>query len=758
MLCSVGLLHAQQQASLTGRVTDRESLLPIQGASVTMAGTSTGTTTDSAGHYTLRGLAAGEQMLIVSFLGYKSETANMNLSDQPTQADFALVEDPRQIEAVVVTGTGTEHYLKDAPVQTEVISGQALKAYAGRSVSDILAGLSPSFDFSPSEMGSGITMNGLGNSYILILVDGKRLHGDVGGQNDLGLIDPTDIDHIEIVKGASSSLYGSDAIAGVINIITKKQRDIPLNILNTTRLGSYFDVQQHDKLEFQIGKWKSSTKFNLQHSDGWRNTREELYRDSLYQNSSSMTVSAFTNYRVSQRIEFQASDALSLYAEGMFYKKNIYHPTGWPQLYAYDLFYIDQSYSGGARWKASERSLVTFDLSYDTHAYNYRYKLKYIDEYYRDQVMPDGTVILAPVHTVYYPGETSRESDQNRVLAHLKGVFDLTENNRLSAGVEYLHDWLIAPARMKQDRAAAWTLSAYVQDEWNITKKLNVTAGLRLVGHKEFGVELTPKISAMYKVGAFNLRATYSRGFKTPTIKELYYQYERTMMSLLRLYLGNTDLRPQTSNYFSAGVEYNSRVFTASVTGYYNRLKDMIALIEVPIPPEYRGGEETDIDRAMQYTNMERAEIAGVDFVFSANIGRSLTLGGGYSYVDAHANLVNEDTGQLERRIVDGTARHRGSLHGTWNHTWKHYKLIVGLFGKAQSKRYYREYGDADGYMTWRLSTTHTIGNWKRWKLEVTAGIDNLFDYHETHPLGYNYGTKTSGRTYFGAITVRFTK
>ena len=126
------------------------------------------------------------------------------------------------LQEVVVTGTGTQHLLKDAPVQTEVISKQMLKNFSGSSVADILSGLTASFAFNEGDMGSQMQMNGLGNNYILILIDGKRIHGDNGGENDLGLIDPHNIEKIEIVKGASSALYGSDAIAGVVNIITKK--------------------------------------------------------------------------------------------------------------------------------------------------------------------------------------------------------------------------------------------------------------------------------------------------------------------------------------------------------------------------------------------------------------------------------------------------------------------------------------------------------------------------------------------------------
>ena len=109
-----------------------------------------------------------------------------------------------QLQEVVVTGTGTQHLLKDSPVQTEVIGRRQLELYAGRSIEDILGSLAASFDFSENDMGSHLQMGGLGNGYVLILIDGRRLHGDNGGENDLSLIDPYNIERIEIVKGASS--------------------------------------------------------------------------------------------------------------------------------------------------------------------------------------------------------------------------------------------------------------------------------------------------------------------------------------------------------------------------------------------------------------------------------------------------------------------------------------------------------------------------------------------------------------------------
>ena len=275
------------------------------------------------------------------------------------------------LQEVVVTGTGTQHLLKDAPVQTEVITQKMLRNYAGRSIEDILSGLTASFAFSEDDMGSQMQLNGLGNSYILVLVDGKRIHGDVGGQNDLSLIDPQNIEKIEIVKGASSALYGSDAIAGVVNIITKKHNE-GLLIENSTRGGSYGDLRQHNGLGIAIGRLRSYTNFQLQHSDGWQNTATEDPRQTefLIEDSRNKTVNRHTNWQVSERLTYEPLKGLELYADGSTYWKRIYRPSG---KYAvdmkfYDLEYRNQSLAGGGKWKLNKTDEVTLDVNFDRHA------------------------------------------------------------------------------------------------------------------------------------------------------------------------------------------------------------------------------------------------------------------------------------------------------------------------------------------------------------------------------------------------------
>lgn len=656
------------------------------------------------------------------------------------------------IPEIVVTGTGTEHYLKDTPVQTEVISHKMLEQYAGASLEDILSGLCASFDSSPGDMGTNIQLSGLGNGYILILVDGKKIHGDVGGQNNLGLIDPARIDRIEIVKGAASALYGSDAIAGVVNIILKKHHE-NLLVENTSRGGSYGEFRQSNTLEVKFGKFTSSTNFQLKHSDGWQNTTYEDPNRYEYPitNSINKTVNRYTDWQLAQRVDYQAAKNLSLYVDGSFYRKRIYRPCGIPDYKTYDFLYRNTSVSAGGRIKLKKSNSITFDANYDSHAYYYVYNLETWDKTYDDK----GKEISFP----YFPGDKNLQSDQKRMLLQAKGIFNLPYFNRLSIGVDEEVNWLDAPRRLdREDKVSDNTTSFYAQDEWMPIDRLNITAGGRLTVNQNFGMRVTPKISAIYKIGDFGLRATYSEGFKTPTLKELHYQYIR-QMSIVSLNLGNTDLDPQTSRYLSGGVEYNGTHCSINVTGYYNRVDNMITLVTIPLSQAPGDLVVTyDPGRVRQYQNMDDARTYGIDVNAKWIPTKSVTIAGGYSYLDTEANKYDEDDQMMKRITIDGTAHHRATVSAIWAHQWKRsdYHLGIGVYGRIQSKRYYQDDGNGKAYNIWRLNTRHQFKLGKRWNSEINAGIDNLFNYYETTYHSLNYGTLTAGRTYYTSLTIQF--
>ena len=658
---------------------------------------------------------------------------------------------------IVVTGTGTEHLLKDAPVQTEVITSRMLQRYAGKSIEDILAGLTASFAFGQDDMGSQMQMGGLSNAYILILIDGKRIHGDVGGQNELSLIDPQNIERIEIVKGASSALYGSDAIAGVVNIITRKHRQQGILAENTTRLGSYGGVRQHNGLALNYGRFSSYTNFQLQHSDGWQNTAVEHTQGSEppITDSRNKTVNRHTNWQVAERVTYQPTRQLELYADGSVYWKRIYRVSGRHPHYdvkTWDMEYHNGSASMGGKWKLGGADFVSLDIDWNRHAYYYYYTATTLVEDYEKSA---GTIYYP--YYPYLPGQKELQSDQQRTMATLKGVFTLPRGNRLSAGVEYRYDWLKAPTRVAGGKATDWTAAVYVQDEYNPLECLNITAGLRLNYNEQFGARLTPKLSAMLKLGnPWRLRATWSQGFKTPAIRELFYRYVR-QMSGTYLYLGNTALKPQSSNYWSVGGEYTWAGLNITVTGYYNKVKDMIALVTIPnyqAPDEYIA--QYDPVKTRQYQNIEDARTMGVDVNVRYN-WREFTFGLGYSWLDTDANQYDTNHDRMRRVTIDGMAHHKGNFMATWGHRFSPgYQLGVGLYGRMSSKRYYQDDGDGKGYHIWRVATTHDLGHSRTMTYRLEAGIDNIFNYCDRTPHGLHLGTTTPGTTVYCAVTIRF--
>ncbi len=646
------------------------------------------------------------------------------------------------LEEVVVTGTGTEHYLKDAPVQTEVITRRALEQFQARSMEELLAGLSPSLTFHDGSMGSHIQLNGLNNDYILILIDGKRMNGDVGGQNDLNLLNPANIERIEIVKGAASSLYGSDAIAGVINIITKKHHD-KTEFTSTSRVGAYGDVRESASLGLTIGKVKSMTGMNFHHTDGWRNTDLQWNQQQLKPGSTMKTVNRSTNYTLTESLDWNVNNRLSLTASGSCYERWVVRPHGpWSYL-PNDFYYRNYGFAAGGKYRLGGRNYLTADLSYDRYGYFYDYKLQEVTDYFKD-----GDRIT------YFPGQRIKQSVQRQVLGQTKGVFYIGDRHLLNTGFEYLYNHLESPHHIDGDRASVYTLAAYAQEEWTAADDVVLTAGARGTVHKETGFNLSPKIAVLYNKGDFRLRASYALGYKSPTVKELYYNYTATLGGgSLTAYHGNKDLKAQTSQYASVGAEYAGRKFQASVTAYANFLRNMIELVEINLTAEEKLDE---IEKSKMYLNLTQARIWGVDFTFNYQPVQTLTVSGGYSFSAPRAQYPDQGADYMKYIPIDATSQHNATLNASWHHTWSRYRLGLAVYGRYQSVRRYVEDNDADAFQTWRINTAHTLLGMKKWTLTLNVGVDNLFNYVDRTPFGRNRATTTPGRTVYASALIKF--
>ena len=716
VITSINMAIAQQKFSISGTVNNDKNE-PLIGANVYLNGTTIGTATNNIGEFTIKNIKEGNYELCVSYLGYKRYRTQINLDKAVANLNIIMQESEGELGEIVVTATGTPHHLKTAPVPTELVTKKMIERIAAPDFAGLMTNISPSFDFSPGTMGSFIQLNGLGNDFIVILIDGRRVYGDMGGLNDLGRINPNNVERIEVVKGASSSLYGSDAIAGVINIITKKSKS-NISVTNNTQVSNYNTYEQTNNIDFKSGIVSGHTSFSQKQSDGWQNSKFELTKKGELIDTKVMTQNAYINRNIRQDLELRLTDKIEVNGGGSFYINHRKQPL---EVKDYGYYFEDLSYNFGAKYLISKKSNIKID--YNSDDYKYYYKYNQDDEKGK---FNEGDYIL--------------NSDQRRQDVNLKWMNKLNKSQTITAGAEMVNESYVSDGRLTTNEAKVNTWSIYAQDEITLFNDLLITAGIRAVKHDNFGAIATPKISLLYKLKNINLRGTYSSGFKAPTLKEQYYYY------IMRgtLYLGNTELDAQKSDYYSVGVDYHNSWLNVNLSSYQNDVKGLITYKAVNTIP---GDAENGIKARRQHYNIEDARTRGVELMVDAKLPYGFTIGGGYSYVDAK-NLTEDIR-------LEYVAQNYGSLRAGYFHGWKNYQLNVQLLGRLQDEKFFTD-GNAKAYQLWRLTTTHDFAEFSGINITATAGIDNIFNFIDDSPYGLHRGTINPGRTYFVGLNIKF--
>lgn len=722
LLCCIASISFAQ-LSLRGRVVD-ENEKPIAGASVWIEYTTIGTSTDLKGEFSLEKVPEDNNLLRISALDYNGARETINRSNDNIL--IRMKHSPLKLNEVVVTGTGTINKLKSSPVAIDVISQRELQNTNIPTFENAMIALNPSMSFTPNAMGSYMQLNGLSNRYILVLVDGKKLGGDVGGNVDLNRIDMGNIKRIEVLKGAASSLYGSDAIAGVINIITNKPKDL-VNFSTETRFSEYGQFTQNANLYLNVGGFSSSTSFQRNQADGWQLNKKEIINDKEVDTDKQAMLRFYSDV-FSQRFGYKATKELSMYVEGSLFDKKFKRPVS---AYGFDMKYVDYSFGAGAKYLLKNNGLITLDWNTD--------RFEYFKAYLKETKDKNGVTFM--------PGDEEFVRRQKYNNINLKGTFNAGKFNKITVGSEYKVDNLYAPADSIGGSRNVYTLAFYAQDEINLFGKLNIVPGVRYIYNETFKNRVTPKVSAMYTLHDFNFRVSYATGFKTPELKQLFMKTEVTSKGKTTLSVGNKDLKPESSNYYSVNAEYIKDFLSLAVTGYINNLKNKIDTYEIELTPEEIA---EGYNKKSSYHNIGRSRIQGVDFTFNSYLGYNLTLGGGYSYV----NAKDLDTGKRLQRI----SRHTGNVNLNWFKDFGLFKSNFNLNGRLQSRRYYDDGDDARAYQLWNFATRHTFKSINGLVFEPGLGIENIFDFVDDKPFNRNYATLSPGRTFYASLKIKFSK
>ena len=524
--------------------------------------------------------------------------------------DSSMTSRTYNLNPVVVTGSGHHQRLKSTATPVRVLSSQEIGEQGITTFDAVLTRMMPQASMAPNSMGTFLRLNGLGNKYILILINGQKLSGDISNNVDLNRINMSRVKRIEVLDGAASSLYGSDAIAGVINIITDRPE-----------------------------------------------TRSDV--------------------------------------------------TGGTD---YEMRYKGLRWNVGGIYKFTAKNSLQADFTVDRFRYGKEYDVE---------------------TKTYAVGDYVQSKKQRTMDGELKAILGLMDNSTTIFGADWRKDYLTATSGSISEYV--YTLAAYAQHEQRVVKNVTATVGLRLTHHETFDQHLAPKATLMYAPGNFRLRATYSAGFRAPGLDELYYRYYSVNRGKPQIIFGNRNLKPEKSNYVALNAEYRTHEIAVSVTGYLNRINDMVVRQNIAVDDasmqmlrqeftEMTDAEAAKLERYSLYQNSDKGDVKGMQVNVSANVFEGCNLSANYVYTYARTKSGEEWT-VLERSI-----RHAATIAANYHHRWGKYALNVNVNGRLQSKTYYPDYEDAPGYGVWNLHTTHSFDCTKWAFVEPSIGVDNVFD------------------------------
>ena len=677
--------------------------------------------------------------------------------------DTSMTSRSYNLNPVVVTGSGHHQRLKSTATPVHVLSSQEIREQGISTFDGALTRMMPQVSMAPNSMGSQLRLNGLGNKYILILINGQKLSGDISNNVDLNRINMSRVKRIEVLDGAASSLYGSDAIAGVVNIITDQPTQDLVSVSSDTRVSGRGVLTESVTLDVYKNGFGSYTSFSHDQADSYRNNPLEYVKGSETETQPSIAP-LFTGYRaniIGQKFTYAPNQHLALNA-GADYSYKITDrpetapvpegspsgttaPTGGTD---YEMRYKGFRWNVGGIYKFNARNSLQADFVTDRFRYGKEYDVETASNHVGDYV---------------------QSKKQRMMEGQLKAILNHPSPSARSwgwgttiVGADWRKDYLTATSGNIAQHV--YSLAAYAQHEMRLLKDFTATLGLRLTHHETFDEHLTPKATLMYAPGNFRLRATYSAGFRAPGLDELYYHYFSVNRGKAQISFGNQALKPEKSHYVALNAEYRNDVIAVSATGYINRINDMVVKQNVDVDdnsrqmllaefPEMTQEQADKLVSYALYQNSDKGDVKGVQVNASANVMRGLNLSANYAYTYARTKS-GETWTVLERSI-----RHAATVAANYHHSWGRYALTVNVNGRLQSRTYYTgSYEDAPGFGVWNLNTTHALDMVKWAYVEPSIGVDNLFDKVDRRidSSTRKYALYTPGRMLVVGLKVKF--
>ncbi len=581
------------QNIIQGIVIDSETKEPLLGANVVLAESKKRTITDLNGRFQFTVPSSnGYKRIIITYIGYHTfnlDLTEVKLFDKPII--IKLKKSYLNLDEVVITGTKTERFVKDSPVTTEVISQKQIQNSGASDVKQVLSEIN-GIVIHENQFGTGVNtveIQGFSSQHVQVLIDGIKMIGRVNGELDISQVPLSQIEKIEIVKGAASALYGSEAMGGVINIITKKGNN-KFSVNSNVTTGSYQRVDASCGANIPLGNWVPNINLSYRKYGGY----------DLDKTTEAVDGTNYSKYNIGFGLTGKISEKTTLNLKSFFLTEEQIAKSG----NIFEDHILNDSFSGKLQLN-NKNFIEDLNLKLGIEYSEYEHK-------YDKKVLSSG---------FYKKGDITNES-----LFRADLLADYIIGDHLVNGGYSVEGEKIISDRVIGSNQNSVLQNIFLQDEIFLYEWITFLGGLRLDVHSVYGSKLTPKAAIMLKpLENSRIRLSYSEGFRAPSFKELFIEYINVTVGYH--IQGNPDLEPEISNSVQADFEYwNNDNYHLRLHSYFNEISNLIEY-------KYLG----EIDGYIVYTpkNLLNVTTWGGDFEIEYFPYEDLNFKFGYSYFDS---------------------------------------------------------------------------------------------------------------------------
>ena len=679
-------LHGQVVNSapgvVRGRVIDRGSGAPLAGAEIRLSGPSEANLiSDAHGAWRSPSIDAGRYTVRVRAIGHLPREITIDLPPGgDVERTVALEATVVSLDQVVVTASRREQRLEDVVVTTELLTREDLERTGASDLLSVLVEQTGIELQGGHPAGAGVMLQGIGSERVLVLLDGQPLVGRISGVFDISRIPTSAVERVEVVKGPQSTLYGSEAMGGVINIITRAPEPHTVGVSAMAMAGS--QNRRDGRAGLVLGRGSLATSVDVSH---------RTMGAAPGQGQSVGSLAARTD--VSGKLRWTPDTAFLMEASVLALDERQRWRTG-----SFYNFSDNVQWSGsvGAVWRRGRHRLApTIFASVYDH--------------------------LARASTQSKPiaGDTGQRQIQRLYQAELLYNAPLGSSgaHALDLGLQLRHDETEA-GRVDGGLRSLTSVEPFVQLEVAPAPGVSLVPGVRVSHNSEWGTHVTPRVAARWQPSdRLTLRASAGSGYRAPDFKELYMFFQNTAVGYA--VVGNVDLHPETSRNITGGAEWGSERAYVRGQAFWNGFRDFIETRAITGPDE---------PPVFQYQNVDDGSTRGIDLEGELSV-RALRVAGGYSALATR----DDATG----RPLLGRPTH--SARSTVSHA-----LPFGTRASATTVftgRTPMQRDDASGEVTsWRDAFVRIdlrLAQRLAGGLELVAGADNLFDKQPAQWAGF---------------------